>query len=624
MKSRRIFSTAFVCTMAYASSCVAQTDPTFNIVTANSGPSPLNIFSVDVNNDGIPDIVQNTGLPPNGFTVSLANGDGSFRAPVFYAVDDGSNAQMQMASGDFNGDGKVDLLFALPGSNQLALLLGNGDGTFAPAQFIPVALAQDEAFSSLPVLSSDFNHDGKLDVVVAATTPPPSVDPQYIGPQNLYLLAGNGNGSFAPAVSIYTVPTGAYLSQLVRGDFDGDNNSDVALLLRNVCDTSANCSSQISVLYGDGQLGFEGAFDMAGPDDYMALSAGDLNGDGRTDLFFIDGIAVQLDVLYAEDHRDFLTTATDLPNLTSQEYSSLVYGNSLAMADFNDDGRMDLVTSAYNPNPQSSNLIFFLADSASGPLTWHVVPLPVFYYRNSDPVVGDYNGDTKPDVVIGQSDGPYNMPNALTAAINSTSGGIWSDCNYPLQGQGITLCSPIAYDEQTISFNASSSSYGQLRKMELWIDGQKVAEQHHAWGNDAWLNFSGSYSIGTHNATLFAADTDNTLRRLDFAFTQVSDGCPGQTAPGGFYVPGVNICKPGNGASVPSPVVVQASTNPYVGATVARMEIWMDGVKKFTQLNGDVQMNAAVEARPGKHRFDVYMVQTDGTKLEQTVYATVP
>ena len=94
--------------------CYAQAPVTFSSNTSLSGETPSTVYAIDVNNDGITDIVQDTAQIPNGFTVSIANGDGSFRAPVFYAVSytdsfGGKPSPTPLASGDFNGDARSTL-----------------------------------------------------------------------------------------------------------------------------------------------------------------------------------------------------------------------------------------------------------------------------------------------------------------------------------------------------------------------------------------------------------------------------------------------------------------------------------------------------------------------------------
>jgi hypothetical protein len=144
---------------------------------------------------------------------------------------------MRIVVGDFNGDGKVDLVLTSPRTNQLLFFAGYGNGTFYPVQYDRVQLASGEVFSTdFPIFAADFNHDGKLDLVVGAAAPP--ISPTYpcycVGPQDLYVLEGDGAGGFSQATPIDTIPANSQIDSYAIGDFDGDNNADVVLTTKPV------------------------------------------------------------------------------------------------------------------------------------------------------------------------------------------------------------------------------------------------------------------------------------------------------------------------------------------------------------------------------------------------------
>lgn len=137
------------------------------------------------------------------------------------------------------------------------------------------------------------------------------------------------------------------------------------------------------------------------------------------------------------------------------------------------------------------------------------------------------------------------------------------------------------------------------------------------WEHWGWLNFStSSYTSGTHTATIYTADVDNRLQRTSFSFT-VGSSSGGCTAPSSA---GVNVCSPASGSTVSSPVAVSAKAT--ITGTLARMEVWVDGVKKYTETTSTT-LSTSVALGTGSHRFDIYAVNTAGTKWEKTVYATV-
>jgi hypothetical protein len=119
--------------------------------------------------------------------------------------------------------------------------------------------------------------------------------------------------------------------------------------------------------------------------------------------------------------------------------------------------------------------------------------------------------------------------------------------------------------------------------------------------------------------------TTETIRAVAIAsgFTQSAEGVASYTigttctAPS---TPGVNVCSPVNGSTVSSPVSAQAKAT--ITGTLARMEVWVDGVKKFTETTSTT-LSTSITLATGSHRFDFYAVNTAGTKWLTTVNATV-
>ena len=118
----------------------------------------------DFNGDGRPDLaVANIGS--NTVSVLLGNGDGTFQPAQHFAT---GAAPRSVAVGDFNGDGRLDLATANSGGNDVSVLLGNGDGTFAAAQSVPLQIPFIPVDPPLSVAVGDFNADGKMDLAVGS------------------------------------------------------------------------------------------------------------------------------------------------------------------------------------------------------------------------------------------------------------------------------------------------------------------------------------------------------------------------------------------------------------------------------------------------------------------------
>jgi hypothetical protein len=510
--------TACLCAIVATATSVAQTKTSFSTVHSNDGAGtngfwdPTNIYTADVNNDGIPDLIQDMKRSGSNnsvgvFGVSIANGDGTFKPAVAYNYPSGV-LQAPMTFGDFNHDGRVDIALTAPGKKYLAVYLGNGNGTFQAPKLSTIPLSAGQSMAASPLVAADFNRDGKLDLAI-------------VGADNtnttVYILPGNNTGSFSTAHPIFTAPTagsvwGSSVHNMVLGDFDVDGNADIALTTTTSNQATGDVSSTtIHVLYGEGNFTFSDTtpFHIGAQ---IEMNSGDLNGDGRTDLFAYDMTNDRLDTYYAQTSRTFATYTESIPH-TSYNFSQ--YTPALSMADFNGDGRMDLVTTLTSAG--NIQMMFFLADTSPGQFTtqtWNVAT----YKNTSDDtqaVVADFNRDNKPDFAFV---GSYSSSTIYTG-LDKTAGGNWGSCPYPHKGQGIALCSPGSSPGNPVNFSAAARSFGELRKMEVWVDGKKLVEQHHAWDGYAYLNFKSTLAAGTHKGTIFAADVDNKLQKLPFTFT---------------------------------------------------------------------------------------------------------
>ncbi len=287
--------------------------PTLSLGSILDGPLPgLYLTSVatgDFNGDGILDLAVGSSLLQS-VIILPGNGDGTFTYHGSVAT---GGAFPSFVVGDFNGDGIADLAVLNTSAGIVTLLLGNGDGSFTPAATAPAATGSNAAAIGV----GDFNGDGSADLAVANDDPSGG---------SLTILLGSGMGTFTAAASPATGPGPASIGV---GDFNGDGVPDLAV--------GNGTDGTLTILLGNGDGTFAQAADS--PLSFQSpqwlgypgppfVVVGDFNADGKADV----AVRNPDDTGWALGNGDgtFTATTTDI--------------DFLAAGDFNGDGATDLAT----------------------------------------------------------------------------------------------------------------------------------------------------------------------------------------------------------------------------------------------------------------------------------------
>jgi uncharacterized protein (TIGR03437 family) len=342
------------------------------------------VVSGDFNGDGKPDLVVSFGT--GTLVLLLGDGAGGFKPGVVLATF--STGVAGPLAADVNRDGKLDLLVGsgLSDQPQTYLLLGRRDGTFQ-------SVAQPVA-SGYPLVVADLDGDGKPDLVTRL----------LVGPCRGQVQLGNGDGTFQKPLSACIPFVDSMSDNAVIGDFNGDGIPDLAW-------SGARSNGEFEIVFGNG----DGTFRNPSASEIHPVSrtvpeceganrpfaVGDLDHDGKLDL-----VAAGLGgciAIYFGNGVEIVVRALDL-----LPAGGLQVSHSIFVADFNGDGNLDIA---------NDNVVLL----GNGDGTFQ----PARYFLTASPnaaslVAADLNGDGLPDLVYVNYDGP--SVNGLSVLLNNTPG----------------------------------------------------------------------------------------------------------------------------------------------------------------------------------------------------------
>jgi hypothetical protein len=376
-----------------------------------SGQTSTNVVAADFNGDGKLDLAASN-------TLLLGNGDGTLHGNEVIPGLSGSGI-----TADFNKDGHPDLAFVRSGTGgneNLDIWLNDGKANFTLAHTYQIPLPMQLSGATVTG-AADLNADGNTDLV------------GYVNSKfnwSVFVLLGNGDGSFGAPITSSGGPGGLSITGFTLADLNGDGKPDLIVVIPG--------SADVNVLLNNG----DGTF--AAPVQYFAgtpdgnVVAADLNKDGKLDAIVgtnSNGIAVLLgngdgtfqpttyitntacglacglssalaslaafdfngdrneDVVIATNSAMQVLLGKGDGSFTAQAATGAVLGGPLQIADFNGDGKADLLGTQITGGASLGALLLGNGDGTFGS------PLPLI--PGGDGLIGDFNGDGKPDIIAG-------------------------------------------------------------------------------------------------------------------------------------------------------------------------------------------------------------------------------
>ncbi|TAJ18440.1 MAG: VCBS repeat-containing protein, partial [Planctomycetota bacterium] len=370
------------------------------VVATNIGESGIGLGVADLDGDGWPDVASaQSSVALTAFNVLWGGAGGSSGIGKHHGV--GFPGAVDLALGDCNGDGELDVAVALGPSGRASIHTNLGARDFADVDFplSPFAAQGD-------VACVDWNLDGAADI---ATTTSSTL---------VYVYAGNGLGAQLPALSLTVPDPGA---RIAAGDLDGSGRADLVHL---------DATGGMQVLLSSGPGAFAPAFDAGGSSLVTALALGDVNQDGRLDVVTSDFGGARV---FAGNGDGTLAAATTIA-------LGAVQCERVAIADVDLNGIPDLV--GLDRGTASIGIAKGAGAGAFGAPTSVAFGAPLL-----DFTAGHLDQDNKLDLVATATGA-----NGVWVAQNDTTGGFLAAQPFALPGGG----------DAPVLFDANADGYADL------------------------------------------------------------------------------------------------------------------------------------------------------------------
>ncbi|CAF0890611.1 unnamed protein product [Adineta steineri] len=426
---------------------------------------PFSVTIGDFNNDQQLDIVV-ANFGANNIGIFLGYGNGSFSSQTTYSTGWGSSPP-DVAAGDFNNDGQLDIAVVNYGGWNMGIFLGYGNGTFFNQQTYPTG------YLSYPraIALGDFNNDSRLDIAVI----------NYYG-VNIGVFLGYGNGTFADQIT-YSVPSGTAPYEIAIGDVNNDDHQDIIIIV--------DYSNTLVIFfgYGNGTFFKGNSYSTGSGSDPTSITVGDFNNDNQLDIVVTNCLTNNVVIFIGKGDGNFPNQRTYSTGDNSCPYA-------VAVGYINNDNILDIVVA-----DDSMNMIgVFLGSSYITGI------LEDTYSTGSSPhphglALGDFNHDGQLDIAIAN----YVLSN-VGVLLGHTNG------TFPLQ---------TVFSTGDLSFPTSVAVDDLNNDNELDIIVANSATENvgilYGYGNGSFASLN-MYSIGVGSAPQAVTIGDfNNDKKLDIA-----------------------------------------------------------------------------------------------------------
>ena len=390
----------------------------------------------------------------------------------------------QAYAADFNGDGRLDLAIAsnglINGAGAVVILLGNGDGTFSQGHNISL-----KGYYPPYLALADFNGDHIPDI--AATV----CQSYFVCEIEVFL--GQGNGLFTPSATLRSAG-----GPMVVGDFNADGYQDLFVITKN--------PYFLALYLGQGDGTFKSTLGAA-DGTAMAIAAGDFFNDRIQSLAIVNSEDAEGSDFYLglARYRNGALEYTNGQFITSDHFYETV-----AVGDINGDFQDDVVLLGNTGYAGEVDYVLGQGDGTFGPLE----TLTGYGQIDGSPFVRDLNLDSRHDigVVWGNTDGTG--PGGAYVLLNANA---TTNCDPPKSVLSVNICAPSSGQtvSNPITFKGAGNAFnGIAKRMELWVDGEKVGEDL-----EDQLKISTTLTPGSHTAAFVVVDSFDNSNSKSVTFT---------------------------------------------------------------------------------------------------------